>query len=63
MDFNNQVVMNDSSALPQAEGDGGVAKVIHERMAINSSLGLTAKAHRMLRLCLMSHITTMNWRS
>jgi len=44
MDLNNRVVMNDGSALPQAEDDGGTAKVIHERMAINSSLGPTSSS-------------------
>jgi len=32
IDSNNRVVMNDGSALPRAEGEGGASKVIRERM-------------------------------
>ncbi len=43
MDVNNRVVMGDGTALPRAEGEGGAAKVIRDRMAgIPSSSGPTA---------------------
>ncbi len=37
MDVNNRVVMSDGTALPCAEGEGGVAKQICDRMAKNKS--------------------------
>ncbi len=40
MDVNNRVIMGDGTALPRAEGEGGTAKVICDRMAgIPSSSG------------------------
>src|SRR5260221_6223630 len=43
MDVNDRVVMGDGTALPRAEGEGGAAKVIRDRMArIPSSSGPTA---------------------
>ncbi len=43
MDVNNRVIMGDGTALPRAEGKGGTAKVICDRMAgIPSSSGPTA---------------------
>src|SRR5258708_36555667 len=33
MDVNNCIVMGDGMALPRAKGEGGTAKVIHDRMA------------------------------
>ena len=44
MDVNNRVVMSDGSALPRAEGEGGAARIIHDRLSgvIPSSSGPTA---------------------
>ena len=44
MDVNNCVVMSNGSALPQVEGEGGVARIIHDRLSgvIPLSSGPTA---------------------
>ncbi len=39
MDLNNHVIMSDGSALPCAEGEGGAAKVIKNRLAGNKPSG------------------------
>src|SRR5258708_4730729 len=41
MDLNNRVVMSDGSVLPRAEGEGGAARVICERLAANTASGPT----------------------
>src|SRR5258708_36873421 len=33
LDASNQILMRDGSALPQAEGEDGIAKVIHRQVA------------------------------
>jgi len=43
MDVNNHIVMSDGLVLPQVEGEGGAARVIHDRLSgvIPSSSGPT----------------------